>query len=248
MSIDGGGKVTVLADAVAGSPIRFADALIVARSGKVYFTDASMRFAPAQWGGTLEAAMLDVLEQSSTGRVLEYDPAARSARVVAHGLSFANGIALSADELALYVAESGRYRVWKIAVAAARLDVAHASPQAQVVLDNLPGYPDNLMRGTDGRIWLGLAGQRNALDALAPWPSLRRLMLRIPRQIWPPAKPYGHVMAFTDDGTVVADLQDPSGQSPSTTTGLTEMAGRAYIHNVDGTRLGWLANPSATVP
>jgi hypothetical protein len=54
-------------------------------------------------------------------------------------------------------------------------------------------------------------------------------------------------MAFTDDGTVVADLQDPSGQSPLT-TGLTEMAGRAYIHNVDGTRLGWLANPSATVP
>ncbi len=247
LSVDGAGKVTVLADAVAGQPIRFADGVVAARSGKVYFTDASMRYGPGQWGGTLEAATLDVLEQSATGRVLEYDGASRTVRIVAQGLSFANGIALSGDEQVLYVAETGRYRVWRIAVAADALDVARPSAQARVLLDNLPGYPDNLMRGQDGRIWLGLAGQRNALDAMAPWPFLRRLMLRVPRWLWPTPKPYGHVLAFTEDGTVVADLQDPGGQSPLT-TGLTETAGRAYIHSVDGKRLGWLARPLAATP
>ena len=56
--------------------------------------------------------------------MLEYDPNKRTTRVVARGLSFANGIALSADEQWLFVAETGRYRVWKIAAAAADLDLA----------------------------------------------------------------------------------------------------------------------------
>ena len=55
------------------------------------------RFAPADWGGTYEASVLDILEQAATGRVLAYDPATASTRVVAHGFSFANGIALSSD-------------------------------------------------------------------------------------------------------------------------------------------------------
>jgi sugar lactone lactonase YvrE len=240
LSISGDGKATVLADAVAGGPIRFANAVAVAGSGKIYFTDSSMRFAPAQWGSTLEAATLDVLEQSATGRVLEYDPATKAVRVVAQGLSLANGIALSSDEHSVFVSESGRYRVWRIAAAAEQLDVAHQSAQAKVLFDNLPGYPDNLTRGLDGKIWLGFGGQRNDLDAMAERPFLRRVVLRIPRFLWKPPKPYGHVMAFTEDGKVVADLQDPTGDSPIT-TGLTETAERLYIHNVNGKGLGWLA-------
>ncbi|HSW21749.1 MAG TPA: SMP-30/gluconolactonase/LRE family protein, partial [Burkholderiaceae bacterium] len=45
-------KVALLTDTVGGDPIRYADAVVVARTGKVYFSDASGRFAPAQWGGT----------------------------------------------------------------------------------------------------------------------------------------------------------------------------------------------------
>ena len=140
----------------------------------MYFSDASTRFAPPQWGGTFEAAVLDILEQSASGRILEYDPATRATRVVARGLSFANGVALSADEQTLFVAETGRYRVWKIDVTAADLDVGRSSAQARVLFDNLPGYPDNLMRGLDGRIWLGLSGPRSAdVDAMAGNPFLR---------------------------------------------------------------------------
>jgi len=94
-------------------PIRYADAVVVAQNGKMYLSDASTRFAPKDWGGTFEASVLDILEQASTGRVLEFDPANGQTRVVAHGLSFANGVALSQDEKHLFVNETGKYRVWK---------------------------------------------------------------------------------------------------------------------------------------
>ncbi len=233
-------KITVLADRVGTDPIRYADAVVVAGNGRIYFSDASTRFAPASWGGTFEASVLDIIEQSSTGRVLEYDPARKSTRIVAKGLSFANGLALSSDEQSLFVNETGKYRVWRIAVAADNLDVSRGAPEASVVFDNLPGYPDNLMRGLGGRIWLGFAKPRNpTVDAMADKPFLRKLTLRLPRALWPVPKAYGHVMAFTEDGRVVADLQDPTGAYPETTA-ITETDDRLYVQSLHAKGLGWL--------
>ena len=240
LSIAPDGKVTVLADKVGSDPIRYADGVVVAQSGKMYLSDASTRFAPQDWGGTFEASVLDILEQASTGRVLEYDPATRATRVVARGLSFANGVALSQDEKSLFVNETGKYRVWKIAVDANDLDISLPGAQASVLLDNLPGYPDNLMRGMDGRIWLGFAKPRGAaIDNMAGKPWLRSLTRRLPRALWPIPQPNGHVIAFTDDGKVVADLQDPSGAYPETTA-ITETADRLYVQSLHAHGLGWL--------
>jgi sugar lactone lactonase YvrE len=241
-------KVSVLTNQVGGDPIRYADAVVVAKtSGKIYFSDASARFAPGQWGGTFEAAVLDIIEQACTGRILEYDPLTNRTRIVAKGFSFANGVALSGDEQTLFVAETGKYRVWKLSVAANDLDVskdAPASAQASVLFDNLPGYPDNLMRGQNGRIWLGFSGPRSPdVDAMAGKPFLRELTLRLPRALWPLPKRYGHVMAFSEDGKIVADLQDPSGAYPET-TGVTETADRLYIQNLHSNVLGWKNVPS----
>lgn len=240
LSISADKQITVLTDTVDTDPIRYADGVVVAPSGKIYLTDASTRFAPAAWGGTFESSVLDILEQSSTGRVLEYDPLTRATRLVAKGLSFANGVALSEDGQWLFVNETGKYRVWKISVKANRLDIGQTSPLASVLLDNLPGYPDNLMRGLDGKIWLGLAKPRNpVIDMMAVYPMLRKVTLRLPRALWPIPKAYGHVLAFTEDGKIVADLQDPSGIYPETTA-VTETADRLYIQSLHAKGLGWL--------
>ncbi|PKN53286.1 MAG: strictosidine synthase [Deltaproteobacteria bacterium HGW-Deltaproteobacteria-13] len=236
-------RITVLTHQVNGDPIRYADAVVVAKSGKIYFSDASTRFAPKDWGGTFQASILDILEQRSTGRILEYDPATRITRIVAKGFSFANGIALSNDETWLFVNETGKYRIWKISVNLKDLDISHPSMSAVVFLENLPGYPDNLMRGLDGKIWLGFAKPRNpVIDkmTLTSTPFMRKLIMRLPRFMWPVPKPYGHVMAFTEDGKVVADLQDPSGTYPET-TGVTETTGRLYIQSLHARGIGWLA-------
>ena len=237
----GPGSVRVLVDRVGpNDPIRYANSVVVAKDGIIYFTDASTRFSPAEWGGTYEASLYDILEQAASGRVLAYDPATRLTHVVARGLSFANGIASSADGKSLFVSETGRYRVWKIDASARDVDVSSGSPSARVLLDNLPGYPDNLMRGRDGRIWLGLFRPRNpAADGLADKPFFRKVLLRLPRALLPVGHPYGHVFAFNEDDQIVEDLQDPAGAYPET-TGATETADRLYIHSLHAPSIGWV--------
>ena len=241
------GGVTVLADHVtADDPIRYADAVVVAPDGVSYFTDASTRFSPATWGGTYQASVLDIMEQSATGRVLAYVPARKRVHIVAHGFSFANGIALSADGKSLFVNETGRYRIWKVDAAGDNVNVRSGSPQAKVLLDNLPGYPDNLMRGRDGRIWVGLFKPRNpAADSLAQKPFMRKVLLRLPRFLLPLGNSYGHVFAIDEDGHVMEDLQDPTGAYPETTSA-TETADRIYIHSLHAHTIGWLPRAATT--
>jgi sugar lactone lactonase YvrE len=234
-------RITVLADHVTSDdPIRYADAVVVAPDGTSYFTDASTRFSPAEWGGTYQASVLDIMEQSATGRVLAYAPATNSVRIVARGFSFANGIALSIDGKSLFVNETGRYRLWKVDADGNDVDVRSGSPQAKVLLDNLPGYPDNLMRGQGGRIWVGLFKPRNpAADSLAERPFMRKVLLRLPRFLLPLGDSYGHVFAIDEEGRVVDDLQDPSGAYPETTSA-TETADRLYVHSLHAHAIGWL--------
>jgi sugar lactone lactonase YvrE len=241
------GRVTLLTDRVGeNDPVRYANSVVVAPDGMIYFTDASTRFSPAEWGGTYEASVLDILEQAASGRVLVHDPATATTRVLAHGLSFANGIALSSDGRRLFVSETGRYRIWSIDSRARDLDVQGNSQQATVLLDNLPGYPDNLMRGRDGRIWAGLFRPRNpAADGLAQKPFLRKVLLRLPRSLLPVGAPYSHVFAFDEEGQVVEDLQDPAGRYPET-TGVTETTDRLYIHSLHAPDIGWLPRTAAS--
>lgn len=243
ISISPDKKITVLTNKVNQDPIRYADAVIVAKSGKIYFSDASTRFAPKDWGGTFEASVLDIMEQRSTGRLLEYDPATRETRIVAGGFSFANGVALSLDEQWLFLNETGKFRIWKISVNAKDLDTSRPDTSAKILIDNLPGYPDNLMRGLDGKIWVGLVKPRTpALEkmTLTTTPFMRKLNVRLPRFMWPVPKPYGHVVAFTEEGRIVADLQDPKGKYPEATA-VTETADKLYIQSLHAKSIGWLS-------
>lgn len=239
------GAVRVLADSFTGpdgtaQPIRYADGVAVAGDGKIYFTDASARFAPAEWGGTFQASVMDILENSATGSVLVHDPGTGTTELVLGGLSFANGIALSQDGRRLFVNETGRYRVWTVDASARNLGAAAPDGRAAVLLDNLPGYPDNLLRGRDGRIWLGFAKPRSpVVDRLAGSPELRKVTMRLPRSLWPVPKPYGHVIAFDEQGRIVADLQDPSGAYPES-TGVLELEDRLYIMSLHAGWLGWM--------
>jgi sugar lactone lactonase YvrE len=248
LRVDAQGQVQVLSDRWGDDPIRYADAVVVTRQPGtpelMFFSDASTRFGAREWGGTFEASVLDILEQSATGRVLVFDSAQGRTERVAHGLSFANGVALSEDEQTLFVAETGRYRIWAIPATARDLDLSQGpAGGARVVFDNLPGYPDNLMRGRNGRIWAGLVKPRNpVIDRMASQPLLREITLRLPRSTWPIPKAYGHVFAFTEAGQVVADWQDPSGAYPDTTA-VTETDSRVYVQSLHAKTLGWMARP-----
>jgi sugar lactone lactonase YvrE len=243
LQIGDDGTVTVLADTFEGDPIRYADAVVVARDGVIYFTDATRRFSPRELG-TFDASVLDILEHSCTGRVLAYDPASRTTSLVIDGMCFPNGVALSGDDRHLFIAETGSYRLWKLEAAARGLGAGALATagdaRARVIADNLPGFPDNLTRSDSGRLWTGLTKPRSALiDRLAGRPWLRAVTLRLPKSMWPVPPAYGHVIAFDEEGRIVADLQDPAGRIAET-SGATESGGRLYVHSLHAGAFGIL--------
>lgn len=241
------GAVTVLADQSGVDPVFYADAVVVAGNGRMYFTDATRRFS-SRGLGTFEAALLDIMEHSCTGRVLEYQPATHAQRLVMSGLCFPNGLALSADESKLFIAETGEYRIWKVDVAAQALDARglagdRSNPQATVILADLPGFPDNLARGENGRLWVGLSKPRSTvIDEMSDRPHLRAMVMRLPRALLPVPQAYGHVIAFDEDGRVLVDLQDPAGRIPET-SGATLHDGRLYVHSLHGNAFGVMPDP-----
>ena len=121
------------------------------------------------------------------------------------------------------------------------VDNALAQGAATVLVDNLPGYPDNLMRSDAGRLWVGLTKPRSHLiDQLSGQPFVRSVVLRLPRFTWPVPKAYGHVIAFDDNGKVLDDLQDPSGAYPETTS-VNEVDGKLFIQSLHAHTVGWMA-------
>ena len=234
-------------------PVRYADGVAVDSRGAIWVTDASRRFSAKADGGTMEASVLDILEHSCTGRVLVVDPVSNRGRVALSGLCFPNGLAFSRDGKHLFLAETGSYRILKIDLA--RLSVARSSEgmsnvptlknafdqgAAKVLIDNLPGFPDNLTRGENGRIWVGLTKPRSKIiDIAADKPWIRSLTLRLPRLLWPVPKAYGHIVAFDEDGRIVDDLQDPAGGYPETTAA-TELHGKLYVQSLHSHSIGWM--------
>ena len=156
LSMTPDGVLTTLTNSMDGVPIVYADDLDVTEDGKIYFSDASSKFGAQSNGGTYAASLLDVAEHGGHGRLLVYDPADQSTKLVMDGLNFANGVATAADSSFVLVNETGTYRVQKYWL------TGEKAGTAEVIIDNLPGFPDNIVRGRDGRFWVGLTPQSRA--------------------------------------------------------------------------------------
>ena len=78
---------------------RFADDVVEASDGSLYFSVASTKYDLHNW-------YLDVLEARPHGQLLKYDASLNETSVFLDNLGFANGVALSKDEDYLLVCET----------------------------------------------------------------------------------------------------------------------------------------------
>ena len=202
------GSIFVLASKTdTGSPIKYADDLDVTRTGEVYFSDASTKFGAQEYSGTLQASLLDLMEHGPNGRLLKYDPATGKTSVVLEGYSFANGVALANDESYLLFAETGTYSVHKLWL------IGDKSGTVETVMENLPGFPDNINRNADGTFWLGLVSPRSpSVDALAGKPFVRKIVPRLPAAFRPKPLRYGFVVRIDGDGNGAGNPARPGGR------------------------------------
>lgn len=241
LSIAPNGSIQVLASQASGLPIVYADDVDVAEDGRIYFSDATTKFSAKASGGTLQGSLLDLMEHGGHGRLLVYDPSTGKATTVMDGLNFANGVAVSHDQQYVLITETGGYRVFRHWISGGR------AGEQEVLIDTLPGFPDNISTGRNGRFWIAFASPRNSLlDGLSGFPFLRKMVQRLPAFLRPKPVLYGHVIAIDGQGRVVADLQDPEGRYPITTAAV-ETETHLYIGSlvapvlgrVEKPRLGW---------
>lgn len=237
LSINPQGKQQILTNDYNGSPLGFVDDVDIAPDGRIFFSDASSKFSPGGKFNVMQASLLDIMEHGGHGRVLVYHPAEKSTQLLAEGLNFANGIAVSFDHQWLLVNETAAYRVLKIGIA------DHNFGKVDILTDNLPGFPDNISRGKEGRYWLGFVAPRDALlDNMSHLPLLRKIVQRLPTFLHPKPQRYGHVIAINDQGVLLHSLQDATGGYAST-TGATQADGYLYLSSVGETAIGLIEWP-----
>jgi sugar lactone lactonase YvrE len=235
LSISPAGDITTLVDSVEGVAVHYADDVDIASNGNIYFSDASSKFHAKEYG-TYGASLLDINEHGGHGRIIEYNPTTKTATVLVHNVNFANGVTISHDEQSILFNETGSYRVMRLALN------GQQRGNLEVVIDNLPSFPDNIARGSNGVYWLGLVSPRSKpLDMLSDSPRLRKVIQRLPEFLRPKAQHYGHVIAINDAGEVVFNLQDPLGIYGHT-TGALEVGDKLYVSSLHETALGVISN------
>jgi ribose transport system permease protein len=217
------------------SRLWLADDLDIAPDGKIYFSDATTRYDLSDWA-------LDGFEGRGNGRLVCYDPATGKTHTVLANLAFPNGVCVSHDGRAVLWVSTWLCRIYRYWIAGEKAGTV------EILADNLPGYPDNINRASDGRYWLALVGLRSPVYDLAMAdPAFRlRMVKQIPPDEWLcPGINFGCVVKFDDNGTVHESLWDPEGISHPTITSMREHKGYLYIGGLENNRIGRLRLPDA---
>ncbi|MCZ7582660.1 MAG: SMP-30/gluconolactonase/LRE family protein [Deltaproteobacteria bacterium] len=226
------GGVETLTASCGGRPLVFTDDLETTSDGRIWFTDASIRFKRAHW-------KMDIIENRGNGRLCVYDPKDGSTLQYRDAMYFANGVAIDPDEQFVLVNETSRYRVRRIWIAGPQ------QGESDIFIGNLPGFPDGISTGTDGVFWIAMASPRNAiLDATSSWPRVRAMILRLPEFVVPKPESTARVIGVNRDGQVVADLFDPTGHPISMVTSVQERNGKLYLGSLTDTAWGWIPRPT----
>ncbi len=218
------GAVEAVVGDVDGRPMRFCNNAAIAADGTVWFSDSSTEFGVDHWKS-------DFIQNTRTGRLLRLDTDG-TVTVVLDGLAFANGVALSRAEDFVAVAETGARTVVR------RWLTGPKAGTRDLLCRDLPGYPDNISRGSDGLIWVSIASPRDPLvERLQTGPLvLRRLATRLPEKLQPAPKRTVRVQAYDDDGRLIHDV-DVDLESQKTpyhmVTGVREHEGRVWLGSLN---------------
>ncbi len=135
---------------------------------------------------------------------------------------------LAPDESWIAVAETAGYCITRVVLGRR----AGRQPRAEIVA-NMPGFPDNMSRGSDGLLWVALETPRNPLlDWMLPRPPIvRRIAWAMPDAVRPKEKRTVWVQAYRDDGELVHDLQTEHDRFAAA-TGLVERDGVVWVGSV----------------
>jgi ribose transport system permease protein len=210
------------------SRLSLADDLDVAPDGRVFFSEATKRYEMHEWP-------VDSLESRGNGRILSYDPSNKKTKTLIRNLVFPNGVCVAHDNNSFFFAETWGCRVSRYWLKGPK------AGKVESVLPNIPGYPDNINRSSDGNYWLALVGMRTpTYDLAMTMPGFRkRMSRRVASDEWLfPNINTGCVIKFNDHGEVLESFWDLGGVNHPMITSTREHRGYLYLGGINNNRIG----------
>ncbi|MEW5826677.1 MAG: SMP-30/gluconolactonase/LRE family protein [Candidatus Bipolaricaulota bacterium] len=230
LEISQAGVVREAVAAWGGRRLGLVNAVDVDVNGRVLFTESSTQTTDT---------VADLLEHRPNGRLLAYDPKRGATDVLLDGLYYANGVALSADETFVLVAETTEYRVRRLWLSGPR------AGESETFVDNLPGFPDGISCDAGGIFWLALVNPRSAfLDWTLPHPWTRRVAARLPLSWFESSAPrWGSILALDAEGHVIANLRTSSARGYAGISSAVVVGGVLYTGSLLEDAVGRLRLP-----
>jgi sugar lactone lactonase YvrE len=170
-TVDDSGGTRGWLENVDGEAIRCPTAVAVATDGTIFVTDGSRNNVPDQW-------LPDLMQKRSpSGRLIACDAALMNPRVVADGLDWPGGVAVTHDEKSICVTESWSHRL---------SEFERSGGKPRVIAKNFAGYPSRIVRGTNRDYWLAFFALRTQLTEfiLREHAFRARMMANVPPHLW----------------------------------------------------------------
>jgi hypothetical protein len=146
---------------------------------------------------------------------------------------------VAGDGSYLVVNETGAYRVLRYWLSGPRRGTS------EPLVENLPGLPDNVTWSAErGVFWVALFSPRvPALDVLAPYPFLRKVVLRLPRALQPDPARHALAVAVDEQGRIAETLQDASPEAFAPVTSVREHGGFLWLGSLERGGIGRVRAP-----
>ncbi|CAI2350785.1 unnamed protein product [Caenorhabditis sp. 36 PRJEB53466] len=216
-------------------PIRFLNDLDVLPDGRIIMSESSTKFDDRDF-------ILDLFEHRPNGRLLIYEPRKKNLRVLKDGLYFPNGVQVSIEK---GVAKDSPYRVFYSEMSMTRVmqiwvpqdHYSTAPVKVAPLIENLPGYPDNIRLTKNGHLLVPIPSHRSEEDRILEQnPSLREFITKI---LSPQALNYianyvadtdGLVLKVnTETGQIIESYHDPTGRVGAISIAVDDGKGRMLL-------------------
>jgi sugar lactone lactonase YvrE len=168
---DAAGNLVHWLKEVDGRALTCPTAVTVASDGTVFITEGSQHNVPQDWLRDLMQA------RPGSGRLIACSPELTRPRVLAEGLSWPHGVAVTHDEEALLVTESWTHRLSLF---------GREGGAAKILVRNFAGYPARIVRGAADDYWMAFFALRTQLTefVLRERNFREKMMLQVPPELW----------------------------------------------------------------
>lgn len=147
--LDASGHEVARLETANGRPLGCVTAITPLPDGRLVVTEGSAHHPPARW-------CHDLMEKRASGRVLIAAADLSHTSTVKDGLAWPAGVLVQRDGAELWVTESWRHAVHRLAL----------DGTGKPLLRNLPAYPARISSDGDGGAWLALLAARTHLVEL----------------------------------------------------------------------------------